>query len=97
MRIDDRNIPGGGSTARTAPVETTTVQLNGTKDSQAAARGGDRVELSGLSRIFNASANLRSDRIRSLAAEVRGGRYAVDSHTVGKALVRETLANHAAA
>lgn len=93
MRIDDYNISGNGAPSRTGAVETAAVQLSGSKPQTAgAAAAGDSVELSGLSRILQADESQRADRIQSLAALVRDGAYSVDAHTLGSALVAETLA-----
>ncbi|MDQ6701091.1 MAG: flagellar biosynthesis anti-sigma factor FlgM [Acidobacteriota bacterium] len=94
MRIDDYNVSANGAASRTGAVETTAVQLNGSKAQQTAeaAGAGDSVELSGLSRIFQASDNQRADRIRSLSALVRDGGYSVDAQTVSRALILDTLA-----
>lgn len=94
MRIDDYNLSANGAASRTGAVETTSVPLSGSKAQQTAdgAGSGDSVELSGLSRIFQASDNQRADRIQSLSALVRDGNYSVDAQIVGRALILDTLA-----
>ncbi len=94
MRIDDYNVSANGASSRTGAVETTAVQLSGSKRDQTSAVPGsaDSVELSGLSRIFQTSDSQRSDRIQSLSALVRDGSYSVDAQTVSRALILETLA-----
>ena len=96
MRIDDYNVSANGASSRTGAVETTAVQLSGSKQQQqtaGVAGAGDSVELSGLSRIFQASDSQRADRIQSLSALVRDGGYSVDPQSLSRALVLETLAS----
>ncbi len=97
MRIDDLNVAANGASTRAGAVETTSVQLSGSKAERAAAGpgNGDSVELSGLSQILQASASRRDERVQSLAAQVRGGGYTVDANAVSQSLVQETLANSA--
>lgn len=88
MRIDDRTssvTPGVGSSAGSA---------SGSKTNAAGASsgGGDSVELSGLSRIFQNIPGQRSARINQLTTAVQNGTYSVDPAQVSGALVRETLA-----
>ena len=94
MRIDDYNVSANGASSRPGAVETTAIPLSGSKAQQAAGAGGagDSVELSGLSRIFQAGDTQRADRIQSLSALVRDGGYNVDAQTVSRALILETLA-----
>ena len=94
MRIDDYNVSANGASSRTGAVETTAVQLSGSKAQQTAgaAGAGDSVELSGLSRIFQASDTQRANRIQSLSAQVRDGGYSVDAQIVSRSLILETLA-----
>lgn len=95
MRIDDYNVSANGASSRTGAVETTAVQLSGSKREQTAGVAGsaDSVELSGLSRIFQTSDTRRADRIQSLSALIRDGGYSVDAQTVSRSLILETLAD----
>ncbi len=97
MRIDDLNVAASGASTRAGAVETTSVQLSGSRAERVAdgTGSGDSVELSGLSRILQASAIRRDERVQSLSAQVRGGSYNVDANAVSRSLVQETLANSA--
>ncbi len=96
MRIDDLNVAANGASTRAGAVETTSVQLPGSKSERTGGGpGGDSVELSGLSQILQASASRRDERVQSLSAQVRGGSYKVDANAVSRSLVQETLASRA--
>ena len=92
MRIDDRSSVAGTATGRATEVEQARAVHAGRLRSRSQP-GSDSVELSGTSLAVGSFALARESKIQQLSKAVQGGTYSVDSASISRALVGETLAS----
>lgn len=91
MRIDDRGSVSTTGTGRSAEVEQARAVHAGRLRSRSQS-GGDSVELSGTSLAVGSFALARESKLQQLSKAVQGGTYSVDSASISRALIGETLA-----
>jgi flagellar biosynthesis anti-sigma factor FlgM len=95
MKVNDRNSLGAAAAETTRAQDVYKPSRGDAARTGSSASGDDRVEFSsalgGLSRAISSAGSDRAARVQALATAYQNGTYKVDSATISRAMVSETL------
>jgi hypothetical protein len=92
MRVDPRNLTGAAEAGRAQESQSAGRAGRSTPSAISSSYGGDRIDLSSLSRTLDASESARSSRIAGLAAQYQAGQYQPDPAEISRSMVSDAIA-----